>query len=767
MPFRHLTMSEPRSRRPAVVDASLVVRHAAPMVALAAALLFPAAARAQAPAADSVRGTRRDTSVTRLEAVRVTGAPVFPTAALDAVTGTAVYAGKKSERIDLSLVDGNLATNSMRQVFGRSPGIFVFELDGAGIQDGIAARGLSPNRSWEFNTRQDGVDITPDPFGYPEAYYTPAFESLERVEVVRGASSLQYGPQFGGLLNYVTKRGPLDRPVAVEVTQRAGANGLYAGYAGVGGTVNGINYYGYANFRRGDGWRDDNDYTSRALHFGATAPVAPRGRLGFAVTYSDNEIRQPGGLTEAQFAADAQSSFRRRDWFGTPWLIPMVTYEQALGQRTFFTAKAFGLVAERTSLGLSTASTIVDTLLNPRRMNEDRYRNAGTELRLVHNFAVAGRPSAVAGGVRASVGHTSRMIGLGPGGEGFDARFVAPKTSDLTFTTGNLAAFAESKVALTDRISVVPGVRLEHLRASGAGESYAANAGFERADTVQRMRDRRASETVPLLGLGVTYTALGGEVYGNVAQAYRPVTFSDQFPNDLVDVSPDLHSARGVSTDVGVRGTVGRLLTYDVSGFYLVYGDRVGTLGPSALGADSLLHPYGLRANLGESRHYGLESFAELDATRLVGGDALARQIGSMLLFTSAGRTVARYTEGAQAGRQVEYSPDWIVRGGVTYRLRDRLSATVQGSSVGASYSNANNSPHDPAGNGQQGLVPAYTVWDLSGGVRVWHDVRFEASVNNLFDRRYYTRRTSTGISPADGRTVTAGLRLDFAAGGR
>ena len=44
--------------------------------------------------------------------------------------------------------------------------------------------------------------------------------------MVRGASSLQYGPQFGGLLNYVTKRGPLDRPVAVEVTQRAGANGL-------------------------------------------------------------------------------------------------------------------------------------------------------------------------------------------------------------------------------------------------------------------------------------------------------------------------------------------------------------------------------------------------------------------------------------------------------------------------------------------------------------------------------------------------------------
>jgi Fe(3+) dicitrate transport protein len=359
------------------------------------------------------------------------------------------------------------------------------------------------------------------------------------------------------------------------------------------------------------------------------------------------------------------------------------------------------------------------------------------------------------------------MVGLGPGGDRFDAQFVAPKTSDLTFTTGNLAAFAETKLAVTDRFALVPGVRIEHLRATGEGESYAATAAFERADTVQRMRDRHASETVPLLGLGLTYATRSGELYGNVAQAYRPVTFSDQFPNDLVDVATDLHSARGVSTDVGVRGTAGRLVTYDVSAFYLVYGDRVGTLGPSALGADSVLHPYGLRANLGESRHYGLESFAELDATRLVGGDALAQRLGSLLLFTSAGRTVARYTDGPQAGRQVEYSPDWIVRGGLTYRLRDRLSTTVQGSSVGAVYSNANNSPRDAAGNGQQGLVPAYSVWDVSGSVRLWHDLHFEASVNNMFDRRYYTRRTSTGITPADGRTVIAGLRLDFDGRGR
>lgn len=31
-------------------------------------------------------------------------------------------------------------------------------------------------------------------------------EALEKIEVIRGAASLQYGPQFGGLLNYRIKK---------------------------------------------------------------------------------------------------------------------------------------------------------------------------------------------------------------------------------------------------------------------------------------------------------------------------------------------------------------------------------------------------------------------------------------------------------------------------------------------------------------------------------------------------------------------------------
>ena len=78
--------------------------------------------------------------------------------------------------------------------------------DPRGIQIGIAASGLSPNISWEFNVRQNGYDIAADPFGYPEAYYNPQMQAIQRIEIIRGQGALQYGPQFGGMVNYILKK---------------------------------------------------------------------------------------------------------------------------------------------------------------------------------------------------------------------------------------------------------------------------------------------------------------------------------------------------------------------------------------------------------------------------------------------------------------------------------------------------------------------------------------------------------------------------------
>ena len=133
-------------------------------------------------------------------------AKAMATGRLRAVEGLAIYEGKKTELIQVDGLTANLATNNARQVFAKVAGLNIWESDGAGLQLGVGGRGLSPNRTSNFNTRQNGYDMSADALGYPESYYTPPVEALERIEVVRGAASLQYGTQFGGLLNFVIRQ---------------------------------------------------------------------------------------------------------------------------------------------------------------------------------------------------------------------------------------------------------------------------------------------------------------------------------------------------------------------------------------------------------------------------------------------------------------------------------------------------------------------------------------------------------------------------------
>ena len=155
-----------------------------------------------------------------------------------------IYTGKKNEVIQLNRLNADLSTNNTRQVFAKVPGMSIWENDGSGIQIGVATRGLSPNRSWEFNVRQNGYDISSEVFGYPETYYTPPMEALEKIEVIRGAASLQYGPQFGGLLNYRIKKGNPTKKISFETQQTLGSFGLLNTYNALGGTHKKISYYG-------------------------------------------------------------------------------------------------------------------------------------------------------------------------------------------------------------------------------------------------------------------------------------------------------------------------------------------------------------------------------------------------------------------------------------------------------------------------------------------------------------------------------------------
>ena len=221
---------------------------------------------------------------------------------LPEIVGTNIYAGKKSALVVLDHVKGNIVTNTMRQVMAKVPGIFIWESEGSGIQINIAGRGLSPNRSWEFNVRQNGYDISADPYGYPEAYYNPQLQSVQRIEVVRGHGSLQYGPQIGGMVNYILKNGSeFTKPVQVETYQTVGSNGLLNTYNAVGGKTGKLNYYAFFDHRSADGWRDNNEYRSNTGSTTFTYQVSAKVAVTTEFTRWHSLSQQPGGLLMINF----------------------------------------------------------------------------------------------------------------------------------------------------------------------------------------------------------------------------------------------------------------------------------------------------------------------------------------------------------------------------------------------------------------------------------------------------------------------------------
>ena len=181
---------------------------------------------------------------------------------LEDIEKMSVYSGKKTEVIKVDQAIASLATNNARQIYNQISGLNVFQNDDAGLQLNIGGRGLDPNRTSNFNTRQNNYDISADVLGYPESYYTPPPEAIEEIQIIRGAASLQYGTQFGGLLNFIFKEPNSSKPIELITRNSLGNNQLYTNFTSISGTVKKISYYTFANYKRGDGFRPNSSFNS-------------------------------------------------------------------------------------------------------------------------------------------------------------------------------------------------------------------------------------------------------------------------------------------------------------------------------------------------------------------------------------------------------------------------------------------------------------------------------------------------------------------------
>ena len=700
---------------------------------------------------------RLDAGPARLSEVRIAATrPLHVIGHLPYVHDAVILAGKKTEVIVMDSLHANLAQDVERQILGRIPGATFSETQGAGFpSNGIGFRGLDPTHSQEVNTRQNGVSIAADLFGYPETYYTPPAEALERIEVIRGAASLAYGPQFGGVVNYVTRQGTAGAAPTFVSTQTAGGFGFVNSFNSISGGTGRWTYYGFAHGRADAGWRPNSDVLQATAYLSATYRPSDQLAIGLEYTASRNRIHMAGGLSDEQFNQDPRQSFRARNWLASPWNVAAlkVHWAPAAGVRLETTVSLQASdrhLVWRNEDGGAAAPDAIDPATGtfvPREAERETFSNVSLESRLRMDHDLLGLPQTLALGVRLGTNRMRRFEG-GPAstGSGFDMTLYGGTWERaLRFRSENAALYAENLVHLSARLSVTPGVRFEYLRSSAQG--------YTDVDSLFAPR----TFAYPLAGAGAEYLlGASSSLYANVSEAYRPILYASLTPfGSVATVDPGLRSSRGYNADAGWRGTSGRSVKFDVSAFYLSYRDRVGirTVGSGPSASLEI-------ANIGNSVHQGVESYLEVDALALL-APQLIPSIGTLDLFNSFAFIDARYVTGALRGNRVEQAPRFVERIGLTW-ARGPLGVTVQASHTSSSFGDANNSVTPSVEDGATGVVPAYTV--LDGSARWLLSPRFTiaAGVNNLANVRYFTKRTAEypgpGVLPGMGRSVYVGV---------
>lgn len=680
------------------------------------------------------------------------------------VSGTIIYAGKHTNQLQLDGSKGNLAQNLARQLFAQIPGLLTWEMDGAGTQVNIGVRGTDAHRSIEMNMRQNGYNTNSDLFGYPENHYSLPLQAVQSIQMVRGAAALQFGPQFGGMMNYVIKQGDSTRPFVLESEQTIGSNNLFNSYNAIGGTKGKLTYYAYYDYRHGDGWRDNSRFDYHAYHANLQYRLNDKGSLSFQFSGMDYVQQIAGGLTDAQFAASAKQSFRSRNFFQPRIYIPALTFKYQFSGNTKLEITSNALSGERNSVQFINAPNVMDTIntslgtYNPRQVDRDYYTGVTAEARLLHNYRIGKVHSTLAAGIRFSTSKTRRkQKGTGTTGSDFDLHLTKAYGIDLHLNTENYAAYAENIFQLTNRFSVTPGVRYERINTDLTG---VINNG---SSAVSYQGNRH----FPLFGTGLEYKVNNfSQLYGNISQAYRPYLYASVTPADRLDrIDPNLKDTRGYDIDLGYRGHVSDLVRFDINVFYVYYGNRIGLI--TFKGDDAASHL--LTTNVGNASNKGVEAYLECSLSRLF---HVVRGVNDVRIFNSLAYQHGRYNSttinnaGVNTdirGKMIENTPDWINKTGITF-LHKGLSTGILFSYNSKSYNDALNTAHSSTG--VTGLIPGWNVFDWSFNWQLVKGYHFSAGVNNLTNEHYFNRRITMypgpGILPADGRTfyITAGISI-------
>ena len=735
------------------------------------------------------------------------GAPLPEAADVEAATGAAgdiIVIGTRETLLQIpgagTIIDATdlerARVFTLNEALRQAPGVFVREEEGLGLRPNIGIRGLNPVRSTKILLLEDGIPLGFAPYGDNAYYYHPPIDRFARIEVLKGAAQIRFGPQsVGGVINYITPDPP-EAPGG-RLMLAGGTRGYREGGAMLGGPLLGGRGLIQFNRTQSDGSRANqklrlNDlYAKQRWDLSDAVSLTVRGGL-----FHENSDLTYSGLTRAEFTANPRGNPfpRGNDNFNAwrahgsatlaldadPNLRLLVTGYYHYFQRDWWRQSSNSRQrpndASDPACG-GMANLLTGCGIEGRLRSYDTY---GAELRAEVDHAIPGLGGQSEFGVRA---HRDEQRRRQWNGDLFDSR--EPGTSVNAGVRENqkrlataLSAFVQSRFEFGP-LSVQPGVRLEfidYLRRD-LGTSQIAG-GRPTGQFVQQPRgDATLGRIIP--GLGATL-ALSERVtlYGGAHRGFAPPSVQDIITEQGGSV--DLDAELSWNYEVGVRGLAVRGVSFDLTAFSMDFSNQI--VPASVAGGVG-----GVLTSAGRTQHRGIEGAARLssrDAGWTGGGlELFARtavtwveraRYASTRIATPAcfdGRPPGAPVETSRGpvpcgqpldvkGNRLPYAPEWIwsaaigaEMGWVTGQIE------VQGQSA-LWADDVNTVPVPP--DGQRGRVDGWAMVNAAVTLAPprW-PVHLFFTAKNIGDKLYVVDR-ARGILPGTPRLLQGGMEWRF-----
>lgn len=679
-----------------------------------------------------------------------------PIAPLPNINRNFLIGGRKTESVPISQLPANLSEKTGRQLFAKIPGGFIYDMDGSGNQINLSVRGLDGHRSWEFNVRQNGVIINTDIYGYPASHYSMPIEAVEKIELIRGTGALQYGQQFGGMLNYILKKPDPAKKFSFENLSTVGSFGLLSTFNSIGGKVGKLTYYAYYQKRVSEGYRDNSDSKSDAQHINLGYQFNDKLKLRAELSRSTYLYQIPGPLNDGMFEENPRQSTRSRNYYSPEIWIPAVILDYRISPNTSFNWSVSGVFGQRSSVTFDGFANKPDTIdpatgeYAPRNVNIDNYHTRTSEGRLIHQYTFGQMESNLSATFRYfNNSFDRRQRGQGTTGTDYDLTVVGDFQRDMNLKSESFAFAVENQLYLSNQLSISPGIRVEIGSSKMTGK-------------IEYIEDAQVPQTIDYdfvaLGINANYQINpGSRLYAGISQANRPVLFQDIIPgNPLTLIADDLEDSFGYNAEAGWENASIPRLKYNVTLFRTHIGNRIGNILVERNG-----QTYIQKSNIGNSLNNGIELYLDYEL--------LSGENWQLNFYTSTSLMDAKYTSGEVAGPEgneditgnhIEAAPKWLSRNGLTGHFKN-LRVLLQHQFVGDTYADALNTVTPPE-SGAVGIVPAYHVWDLNTSYQVSQNFIIRAGINNLMNKNYFTKRPQMypgpGIWTSDGRSVVVSV---------